>query len=135
MSAVRATTRLAATTATTSSSAAPPATPSTAARARTSSSGGATSYDNNLTALHALQAEWSSGASNATRISDIRNGGGLNGTFVLKVGAGATIFDDSAKDTYIGGSNRDWFFRRNTGGTGSRDVILDVFAGEELTDF
>jgi Ca2+-binding RTX toxin-like protein len=97
--------------------------------------GGSTAYDNNLAALQALQAEWTSGGSNATRISNIRNGGGLNGSFVLKVGAGATVFDDSAKDTYTGGNDRDWFFRRNSGGAGSRDVILDVFAGEELTDF
>jgi len=99
--------------------------------------GGTTSYDENLTALKALRAEWNSAASNAVRISHIRGttSGGLNGTFRLKVGSGATVFDDSSKDTYTGGNDRDWFFRRNSGGNGSKDVVLDNLLGEELTDF
>jgi Ca2+-binding RTX toxin-like protein len=99
--------------------------------------GGTTTYDANLTALKALRAEWNSASSNADRIKHIRGilSGGLNGTFLLKVGSGATVFDDSSKDTYTGGNDRDWFFRRNSGGSGSRDVVLDNLLGEELTDF
>ena len=60
--------------------------------------GGTTRYDDNLGALRALSAEWTSGESNANRVSHLStpNSGGLNGAFVLRVGAGATVFDDSA---------------------------------------
>ena len=41
--------------------------------------GGTTSYDTDATSLRALLEEWQSGATNAVRVSHIRNGGGLNG--------------------------------------------------------
>ena len=98
---------------------------------------GTTVFENNLAALRGLSAEWNSGNTRADRIHHIRtaNSGGINGAFVLTVGPGGTISDDSAKDTYTGGNDLDWFFRRNSGGGGSRDVILDNLLGEEVTDF
>jgi hypothetical protein len=98
---------------------------------------GTIAYDTNPIALSALSAEWTSNTPRQDRINHISGAtpGGLNGTFVLTVGTGGTISDDSAKDTYTGGNDLDWFFRRNSGGSGSRDVILDNFLGEEVTDF
>ncbi|HTL31399.1 MAG TPA: hypothetical protein VL282_19350, partial [Tepidisphaeraceae bacterium] len=91
--------------------------------------GGTTAYDNNGAALNGILTEWTQLTPNSTRIDNIRNGGGINGTFVLKVGVGATVFDDGAKDNLTGGTERDWFFRRNTGTT---DSILDNITGEEV---
>jgi uncharacterized delta-60 repeat protein len=98
---------------------------------------GTIAYDTDPLALSALSAEWTSNTPRQDRINHISGvtPGGLNGSFVLTVGTGGTISDDSAKDTYTGGNDLDWFFRRNTGGSGSRDVILDNFLGEQVTDF
>jgi Ca2+-binding RTX toxin-like protein len=93
--------------------------------------GGTTAWDNNGTALNGIITEWTSLTPNADRINHIRNGGGINGSFTLKVGSGATVFDDAAKDSLVGGSERDWFFRR---ATGTADSILGNIAGEEVNN-
>ncbi len=94
--------------------------------------GGTTSFDDDNDALASLVAEWGDASkSNADRVFNLRNGGGLNGSNVL-VG-GSTVFNDNVVDLYTGGSGRDWFFRRVAGNVLQRDTILDNSSGEELT--
>lgn len=96
--------------------------------------GGTTSYDNNETALLAIISEWGSTNSNPDRIAHIRGTlpGGANGTFFLKAGAGATVFNDTYVDALTGGTGRDWFFRKNS--NPNRDQIIDNLTGEEVTN-
>jgi hypothetical protein len=76
--------------------------------------GGTTSYDQNLTALNALFAEWTSADSLSVRMQDLRDGGGRNGNFVLNPvaigGRPATVFDDGAADVLFDGAGLSWFF-------------------------
>jgi surface-anchored protein len=75
--------------------------------------GGTTDYDGNLTALDAVLAEWASGDSYPTRVSDLLgpgaggSSGGLNGPYDLDP---TTVHDDGAPDTLVGGSGFDLFF-------------------------
>jgi Ca2+-binding RTX toxin-like protein len=75
---------------------------------------GSTSYDQDLVGLNALFAEWTSADPLSTRLSDLSNGGGLNGSFVLNPTASptraATVFDDRAADLLLDGSGLSWFF-------------------------
>ena len=70
---------------------------------------GYTAHDTNVDALDAIIAEWTSG-DHDSRVSNIRNGGGLNGDVKLRTGIGATVFDDSASDYLTLGGSGDWFF-------------------------
>ena len=57
---------------------------------------GSTSYDNNITALLALSAEWGrTDANYATRVAHLQGtlSGGLNGSYFLNT---STVFDDPA---------------------------------------
>jgi len=76
--------------------------------------GGYTSYDQNLVALDAVFAEWTSADSLSVRLRDLRNGGGLNGTYILNATASrtrpATVFDDGAPDLLFDGTGLSWFF-------------------------
>jgi Ca2+-binding RTX toxin-like protein len=81
---------------------------------------GSTSYDepttNNQAALCSIYAEWSNlPRSYQSRINHLTgaSSGGLNGTNWLK--PGQTVFDDSSKDTLIGGPGQDWFLLNTTG--------------------
>jgi uncharacterized delta-60 repeat protein len=94
--------------------------------------GGSTAYDTNIPALQSLIAEWSAPTLFSVRVSNIRNGGGLNGTNVLKVGAGATVLDDSAVDVLTGLGGRDWFFQKKTGS--KKDSVLDFNASSDIVD-
>jgi hypothetical protein len=82
---------------------------------------GLTSYDQNLVALDALFAEWTSTDSLTVRMKDISTGGGLNGNYVLNPLATAThpatVFADSAADQLFDGSGLSWFFVHQPGGT------------------
>ena len=72
--------------------------------------GGTTIHDADLLALQAISEEWASAKSYATRVNNLRVGGGLNGAFVLKAtGPNQTVFDDGVADTLTG----------NWGSTGS----------------
>ncbi|MGB7160843.1 MAG: hypothetical protein WBD40_22460 [Tepidisphaeraceae bacterium] len=97
--------------------------------------GGTIAYENDTEALESLSAEWRSGNDNPTRILNLRNGGGLNGTNVLTVGSGGTIFNDSARDSLTGGNDRDWFFRKNSGTSSQRDTIIGGSSGEEVDNY
>jgi Ca2+-binding RTX toxin-like protein len=69
--------------------------------------GGSTSHDNDENALRALSDEWTSAHDYATRVSYLRSGGGLNGTYILN---GRTVFDDFRADSLYGEADRDWFW-------------------------
>jgi serralysin len=86
--------------------------------------GGTTSYDANTVALTAILAEWTSANPYATRINNLRTGGGLSGGNILQsTGGGRTVFDDGDADTFTGGQDLDWFFEA------AGDVITDLHNG------
>jgi Ca2+-binding RTX toxin-like protein len=76
--------------------------------------GGTTSYDQNLAALDAIFAEWTSQAALSVRMRHLRQGGGLNGSFILNTTASrtqaATVFDDGAVDSLTDGLGMSWLF-------------------------
>jgi hypothetical protein len=91
--------------------------------------GGTTAYDANTTALMSILAEWQSSNSYATRISHLKNGGGLNGSNKLVLGS--TVFDDGNANQLTGGSPvnigaLDWFFK------GVHDHLSNVESGEQI---
>jgi Ca2+-binding RTX toxin-like protein len=69
--------------------------------------GGTTDYDVNDAALRAILAEWTARRPFSTRINNLTNGGGLNGSFVLK--RNVTVRDDAVRDVLFGGAGSDWF--------------------------
>ncbi|MCI0684641.1 MAG: CSLREA domain-containing protein [Gemmataceae bacterium] len=95
---------------------------------------GLTAYDHNRAALSAIMAEWGrADRSYQQRIEHLQNGGGLNGSVVLKVnGPGATVFDDGAVDRLTGSAGRDWFFANLD--CGVLDVITDDRDDEQVWD-
>src|SRR5262245_9374047 len=68
---------------------------------------GSTAHDEDDVALQAILDEWTSSNSYATRVDNIRNGGGQNGAFVFD---DTTVFDDGAADNLVGDGGLDWFF-------------------------
>ena len=67
-------------------------------------------------------AEWKSNSTYATRVQNITNGGGLNGSFKLD---STTVIDDNAIDTLFGGAgDLDLFY------IGKRDKLEDWVNGE-----
>ena len=85
---------------------------------------GTTSLDGNFAALDAILAEWSSITdSYATRISRIKNGGGLNGSTTLNWGT--SVIDDGAADILLGKAGTDWFLE------GTNDTS-DAQSGEQI---
>ena len=87
--------------------------------------GGYTTLDNDNLALDSILAEWQSvDDSYSTRISLIKNGGGLNESNVFNFGS--TVIDDLAANVLTGGTGNNWFFK------GSRDNITDLVAGEQV---
>jgi parallel beta-helix repeat protein len=76
--------------------------------------GGYTSWDQNLVALDAIFAEWTSTASLSVRRNHLRFGGGLNGSYgltgVSTAQATQSVFDDGAIDLLYDGMGTAWFF-------------------------
>jgi hypothetical protein len=88
---------------------------------------GTTNYDRNQTALMLILKEWQrTDKTYSQRISDLKNGGGYNGT--NKLIWGTTVQDDAAADTLTGGAGLDWFFA-NRGPSGVVDKITDLNNG------
>jgi hypothetical protein len=92
--------------------------------------GGTTSLSGNTAALTAIMAEWTSANTYATRIANLLNGGGANGTTTLNT---TTVQNDAnAADTLNGSaaapnnSDLDWFFQ-------SANDVLDAINGEVRT--
>jgi Ca2+-binding RTX toxin-like protein len=86
--------------------------------------GDATIYDQNLTALEAILAEWArSDIGYDQRINDLRQGRGLNGSYVLSKD---TVFGDGAADILTGGADMDWFVLAN------KKLVTDLADGERI---
>jgi hypothetical protein len=92
--------------------------------------GGSTTFDqaHNEAALMSILAEWQSSKPYATRVHDLKVGGGLNGSNTLVLGT--TVLDDGGADSLTGGSHipgaLDWFFQ------GSHDKIHHLESGEQI---
>jgi Ca2+-binding RTX toxin-like protein len=86
--------------------------------------GGTTAYDANPAALRAIVREWTGGAAYAQRVSNIATGAFHNGTVRLSP---ATVFNDTAIDTFSGGLGDDWFF------SSLGDSVLDRLPTETET--
>jgi uncharacterized repeat protein (TIGR01451 family) len=84
---------------------------------------GSTIYDESPDALSGILAEWTSSNDYATRINNLRTGGGASGGFTLD---STTVLDDRAIDTLWGQGGQDWFF------AGSRDKVKDRSSTEQL---
>jgi hypothetical protein len=71
-------------------------------------------------------AEWGSANSYATRVSNLTNGGGLNGSYLLNA---STVHDNGQTDTLLGttGSALDWFF------AAASDIVKNKKNGEVVT--
>jgi hypothetical protein len=82
---------------------------------------GKTNYDANITALASILAEWQSTSAYATRVSLLKNGGGLNGTNTLVLNQ--SVFCTSTvpgprfgrgggngQSTLVGNGGQNWFF-------------------------
>jgi Ca2+-binding RTX toxin-like protein len=86
--------------------------------------GGTTAFDANYAALNSLLAEWQSSKTYAQRISDLKNGGGLNGTNRLVLN---TTVHGGGADILKGKGPNDWFFEF------PGDTILGFVPGEQIT--
>lgn len=82
---------------------------------------GSTTLDEDQDSLAAILAEWTSANSYAARVSNLRSGGGANGSVTLD---SSTILDDGRVDTLIGNGGLDWFL------DGKGDRIKDRTIGE-----
>jgi uncharacterized delta-60 repeat protein len=79
--------------------------------------GGYSAHDNNLAALDAVMAVWTSAASFNDRVATLTGSGGL-------LEANVTVFDDNDDDTIIGGAGRDLIFGDTSAiGDGAMDSI------------
>ena len=86
---------------------------------------GLTSYGCDHEALCAIFDEWTRrDRSYAQRVSNLTNGGGLNGNVTLNA---RTVFDDGAADLLTGSAGLDWFF------AGANDKITDKHPTEIIT--
>jgi uncharacterized delta-60 repeat protein len=93
--------------------------------------GGIFGYENDLSALRAIGAEWfRTDVTFRTRIDHLKGavGGGLNGSIVL---SSATIQNDGVADDLYGEGGTDWFFNHVLG---VKDTFRDFASGEERTD-
>jgi len=93
--------------------------------------GGTTSYDGNLAALLALEAEWSrTDADFLTRIAHLNGSaaGGLNGAYQLN---NQTVFADAALDSLYAGPGPDWLFAASVGTNPAQ--IYGLLPGDVVT--
>lgn len=95
--------------------------------------GGTSSHSGNATALAAIMAEWTSTNAYATRIANLLNGGGANGTTVLNAttvqnDANPANTADKLNGSALAPNNTDldWFFQ-------SSSDVLDAINGETVT--
>jgi Ca2+-binding RTX toxin-like protein len=83
--------------------------------------GGTSSHGGKIAALNSIMAEWNSANAYPTRVANLLNGGGANGTTTLN---STTVQNDSSvADQLTGGADSDWFFQSNA------DVLTDFDAG------
>ncbi len=101
---------------------------------------GFTLFDDNLAALAAIMAEWSSNRSYLARVANLRGDESsphfsaqrANGqVFLTTRGPLATVFDDNERDKLTGSSGRDWYFAAIGGEQNQEeDRITDLLATE-----
>jgi hypothetical protein len=90
---------------------------------------GTTAYRDDRS-FRAIQAEWTSDATFATRVANLKNG---TGAYLSGVELNAsTVFDDGAVDVLLGGEGSDWFFANVDGQTAYQDWIADLTNAELL---
>ena len=85
--------------------------------------GGCTVHDNNVAALDAIMAIWSSSASFSSRVATLSGSGGL-------LQAGVTVFDDDDHDQLVGDAGRDLYFGDNN----PADHVTDSISLQALQD-
>lgn len=83
--------------------------------------GGTCTLSGTISALNAIRNEWTSGNSYATRVANLTNGGGANGT--TKLNSSTVKNDSSVADRLAGNAKLDWFFQS------ASDVLVDFSAG------
>lgn len=83
--------------------------------------GGTSTLAGTPAALTAIRNEWTSGNSYATRVANLINGGGANGT--TKLNSTTVKNDSSVADRLTGSSELDWFFQS------ASDLLVDFNAG------
>lgn len=83
--------------------------------------GGTSTLAGTTSALNAIRNEWISGNSYATRVANLTNGGGANGS--TKLNSSTVKNDSSAADRLTGNSELDWFFQSTS------DLLVDFNAG------
>ena len=100
---------------------------------------GTTADDNDLAALDAIMAEWSSSADYASRASQLMGPcyganvlGGV-GVFLRADPQPSAIVHDGSGDVLTGSLGQDWFWA-NTDGSGVRDKVTDLSASEFASD-
>jgi hypothetical protein len=89
-------------------------------------------FENNLTALNGVLAEWSrTDVSYQTRLNDLQgNSGGLNGSSFLNAG---TLVEDFAVDILNGGAGLDWYVFGSS--STAKDKVVNSTTGETATGF
>jgi hypothetical protein len=91
---------------------------------------GFTDYDTNTTALLSLLAEWSRNLPYASRIANLRAGGGLNGNYKLVLGS-TVLNNDGVVDTLNGsgtaGTATNWYWAMKQG-----NQLIDIINNQRL---
>lgn len=87
--------------------------------------GGVTVYDNNIAALDAVMAIWSSSADFNSRVAMLTGSAGL-------LQAGVTVVDDDHPDQLTGGTGSDLYFADNNNSDGVQDSIKIVLLEDQL---
>src|SRR5205823_15095646 len=97
---------------------------------------GTTAFDDNLAALDAIMAEWTSARSYAERVANLSgtgSGSRNNGeTFLTVGGPTATVFDDGAVNQLQGASGMNWYFANMSGSV--KDIIRGLNDWEIVED-
>ncbi len=96
--------------------------------------GGVTQFDQDLNALAAIMAEWTSERSYTERLSNLSGASSdesnperLNrDVFLRSDGSLATVFDDEAADKLTGSAGSDWFFAQTNDSDPVQDRITDL---------
>jgi hypothetical protein len=86
--------------------------------------GGYTIHDNDVAALDAVMAIWSSAASFNSRVATLTATGGL-------LQAGVAVFDDNDHDVLLGGAGRDLYFGDISL---SGDHVMDTISLQQTLD-
>lgn len=99
---------------------------------------GSVIFENHVSALRLILADWDAGLDYADRVIQLRTGTGpsTTGTGVrLRSAAGSTtVFDDGSVDRLLGKQALDWFFADRDGHDNDDDLLDDVLVDEMIDD-